>query len=92
VSGQLDVERAVVRPAELPGGSAAPQTDPTIIVAGTPVEETPPPPATIGEATRLALDVRIARDAWVRRTDANIELGGELHVSKRPASQRTSPA
>ena len=84
VSGQLDVERAVVRPAELPGGSAAPQTDPTIIVAGTPVEETPPPRATIGEATRVALDVRIARDAWVRRTDANIELGGELHVSKAP--------
>jgi len=52
VSGQLDVERALVRPAELPGGSAPPQTDSSIVIVGAPVEETlPPPRATIGDAT-----------------------------------------
>jgi len=85
VSGQLDVERALVRPAELPGGSAPPQTDSSIVIVGAPVEETlPPPRATIGDATRLAVDVRITRNAWVHRNDADIELGGELHVTKAP--------
>ncbi|HYV58423.1 MAG TPA: translocation/assembly module TamB domain-containing protein [Candidatus Nitrosopolaris sp.] len=84
VNGQLDVERAVMRPTELPGGSATPKSDPSIVVVGAAVEEAPPPRATAGESLRLAVDVRIARNAWVRRTDADIELGGELHVTKAP--------
>jgi len=38
----------------------------------------------VAEALALSLRVRIARNAWIRRVDANIELGGDVKVEKRP--------
>src|SRR5262249_8277445 len=34
VTARLDVERAVIRPAEIPGGTASTRPDPTIVVVG----------------------------------------------------------
>ncbi len=85
VSGVLDVDHAVVRPASTPGRQPAPPPDPTISVVG--LEESPAaaaagPTPDLPAPLALALTVRIARDAAVRRNDANIALGGELTVAK----------
>ncbi|HUE31270.1 MAG TPA: translocation/assembly module TamB domain-containing protein, partial [Verrucomicrobiae bacterium] len=85
VGGTLDVVHAVLRPAGLPSTPHAQPPDTTIAVVGleeppTPVapEPTPALPAPLA----LAVTIRIADDASVRRTDANIGLGGELALAK----------
>jgi len=89
VTGALEVDRAIVRPAGLPGARAPARPDPTITVVGEP--ETEPArtdAAAAGDAPELVrcdLRVRIVRNAWIRRNDANIELGGDLHVVKASA-------
>src|SRR5437870_13596087 len=75
VNGALDVAHAVLRPAGLPSAPQPPPPHPTIAVVG--LEETTPPVAAepthgLPAALALAVTIRIARDASVRRTDANI--------------------
>jgi translocation and assembly module TamB len=89
LTGGLDITRLLLRPVAIEALSAAPlpQPDATIEIAGVP--EPPTPEA--GQDTRaaldplrVALDLRLARDAWIRSPEAEIELGGELHVEKAP--------
>jgi autotransporter translocation and assembly factor TamB len=88
VRGALTLTRLLVRPTvltETSGPSLEP--DPTIEVVGLPTSPTaraPEQPATPDLAESLSLDVRarVVRDAWIRRTDADVELRGELHLAK----------
>jgi autotransporter translocation and assembly factor TamB len=82
--GDLEVARARVRPAALPATGSVRKPDPTIEVVGRPAEPPSPPSITaaIGEALALDVRVRLGRDTIIERTDANIELGGALHVEK----------
>jgi len=83
--GALDVVRAIVRPGLLPGEVAVAAVDPTIEILGHAA-------ATPGEGlsgvespmTRIAarVDVRLARNAWIRLPDAQIELAGDLRIVK----------
>jgi autotransporter translocation and assembly factor TamB len=87
VRGRVRVVRAVVRPAALPASGLSLEADPTIKVVKAPPEAEPPPPPSppgVGDRLRLAIEVEIARNAWIRRNDANIELGGELRLEKEP--------
>jgi autotransporter translocation and assembly factor TamB len=87
VRASLDVEHALVRPAVLPTTAPGTEPDSTITVVGGPPGPPPPPEAPgapLGDRLRLVADVRITHDAWIRRVDASIELGGELHIEKRP--------
>jgi autotransporter translocation and assembly factor TamB len=90
VVGDLEVERAVVRPGFLPDTGPPLQRDPTIAVVGTagePAEATPATPEAtpdVADSLSLAVGIRVARNAWIRRNDANIELAGELRVEKAP--------
>jgi len=89
VSGTLDVEHAVLRPAGLPSTPHTQQPNPTIAVVG--LDEEPPAPAAaepspgLPAPLALAVTIRIAQDASVRRSDANIALGGELGLAKARA-------
>src|SRR5213596_3668532 len=86
VNGALDVEHAVLRPAGLPSTPQPLQPNPTITVVG--LEEPPAPvaaePPGLPAPLALAVTIRIAHDASVRRSDANIALGGELALAKAP--------
>ncbi|HTD27165.1 MAG TPA: translocation/assembly module TamB domain-containing protein, partial [Candidatus Elarobacter sp.] len=87
VNGTLDVEHAVLRPAGLPSTRQPLQPNPTITVVG--LEEPPAPVAAeptpgLPAPLALAVTIRIAHDASVRRSDANIALGGELALAKAP--------
>src|SRR5439155_973259 len=78
VNGTLDVEHAVLRPAGLPSTRQPLQPNPTITVVG--LEEPPAPVAAeptpgLPAPLALAVTIRIAHDASVRRSDANIALG-----------------
>jgi translocation and assembly module TamB len=87
VTADLDVTRAVVRPAGLTASTApTPEPDPTIEIIGVPESETPPeePRPGLVDRLRLTANVRIARNAWIRREDANIELAGEVRLEKAP--------
>ena len=85
VQADLQVERAVVRPAVLPAQDSALKADPSIVVVGGPApHETPTETPSFVRALRLAVAARIQRNAWVRRADADIELGGELKVTQAP--------
>jgi autotransporter translocation and assembly factor TamB len=85
VAGALEITRMVMRPPKLAALTTPPPApDPTIDVVGLPeravaAERTSPP---VGDALRLALEVRLARDAWLRVRDASIELGGIVMVEK----------
>jgi autotransporter translocation and assembly factor TamB len=84
---KVDVERAVVRPAMMPG-NPPPRPDPTITVVGGVVEVAPATEAAtppLAEATTFDAAIHIARNTWVRRPDAEIELGGDLRVTKAPS-------
>src|SRR5438876_944851 len=89
VSGTLDVEHAVLRPAGLPSTPHTQPPNPTIAVVG--LDEEPPAPAAaepspgLPAPLALAVTIRIAQDASVRRSDANIALGGELGLAKARA-------
>src|SRR5436309_2455996 len=86
VSGTRAVEHAVLRPAGLPSTPRTQLPDRTIAVVG--LDEEPPAPAAaepspgLPAPLALAVTIRIAQDASVRRTDANIALGGELALAK----------
>jgi translocation and assembly module TamB len=87
VAGTVDVERAVVRPAALPGTGMALAPDPTIEVVDASGAAVAPPatrPPDVGDALAADLHVRIRRNAWIRRADANIELAGDLEIDKVP--------
>jgi autotransporter translocation and assembly factor TamB len=87
VHGHVQVVRAIVRPAALPASGLNLEPDPTITVVKAPLQTEsppPPPPPGVGDRFRVAIEVEIARNAWIRRNDANIELGGELHLDKEP--------
>src|SRR5262249_12018349 len=74
----------IVRPVLLPG-NPAPRPDPTITVVGGVAEVLPtgePESPPLSEAMTLDATIHIARNAWVRRPDAEIALGGDLHVAK----------
>jgi translocation and assembly module TamB len=95
VQGGLEVTRAVVRPAMLPSSAPSLEPDPTIEIVGTamPPPSPPggPPPFAVAESLALGIDVEIRRNAWIRRTDAQIELGGRLRIDKAPgAAPRTT--
>jgi autotransporter translocation and assembly factor TamB len=88
VSGRIAVDHATVRPAALPAsGPSVPPPDPTIVVIGRPVSDeevrasvTP----SLAAATHVAVTIEIERNAWIRRADADIEIGGKLEVTKAP--------
>jgi translocation and assembly module TamB len=87
VTATVDVERFLLRPGNLPASGPSLERDPTIVVRGGTAPAAPPAPAAdtaITDPMRLAIDVRIARDAWIRRDDASIELAGDLRVEKEP--------
>jgi translocation and assembly module TamB len=89
LTGALDITRLVLRPVAIEALSAAPlpQPDATIEIAGVPEQPTPEPGQDARAALdplRVALDLRLTRDAWIRSPEAEIELGGELHVEKVP--------
>jgi translocation and assembly module TamB len=88
VSGKIDVDHATVHPAELPAsGPGVAPPDPTIVVVGAPVsaEETKPEATpSFAAATHVAVTIEIRRNAWIRRGDADIEIGGKLEVTKAP--------
>ncbi|TMB00651.1 MAG: hypothetical protein E6J70_09960 [Deltaproteobacteria bacterium] len=85
VRADLQVERAVVRPASLPAQDSAVNPDPSIVFVGGPEpHETPPETPSFVRALRLAAAVRIQRNAWVRRADADVELGGDLKITQAP--------
>lgn len=92
VTGTLDVDRALVRPGMLPTSTPDLTPDPTIEVVGLP----PAPDAgreagavDLADALALGIRVTVARNAWIRRTDAQIELRGDLRVDKAPAGPVT---
>lgn len=87
IGGSLEVVRAIVRPGLLPADTSALAPDPTIEVLGRPgpaVAEVPATSDTLVGPLGLALRIRLARNAWIRLPDAQIELGGELTIDKGP--------
>ncbi|TMA35936.1 MAG: translocation/assembly module TamB [Deltaproteobacteria bacterium] len=83
VEGDLQVEQAVARPAALPAQSGAAEPDPTIVIVdGHEPHEAAPETPSLVRTLGLSVTMRIARNAWVRRADADIELGGELKIAK----------
>jgi translocation and assembly module TamB len=86
VTGTLQVEHALVRPSALPASEPVVPDDATIVVVGRPVRAVEAAAAgpTIGESMRLAVTIEVQRNAWIRRNDAEIELGGKLEVRKEP--------
>src|SRR5439155_279432 len=85
VRADLEVDRAIVRPAALPTQDGAAKPDPSIVVIsdGEPRAASAELPS-VARAVELGVTVRIERNAWVRRTDADIELGGDLKITKAP--------
>lgn len=86
VTGSLTVPRLVIRPAALPGGAPALAPDPTIEVIG--IAAPPPAPvaatSTVADALSLRVDLTLGTDAWIRRADANVQLGGSVRLEKMP--------
>ncbi len=95
LEGSLETDGLVLQiPEVLPTAIRPP--DPTIVVIGPGAP--PPPPASKAEAPpaavpglfeRAAVTVQLAvpRDAWVRRSDANIELQGWMTAWKKPSEE-----
>ena len=87
VSGKVEVDRAMVRPGALPASEPTVPDDPTIVVIGeaqAAEEAEPAPGPPIGRSARVAVTIEIERNAWIRRNDADIEIGGTLEVTKAP--------
>lgn len=97
VTGRLTTDRLVLKiPESLPGSVRPP--DPTITVVGPgalPERAVRPMPAvpedgphapvpTLYERAAIDLALDVPRDAWIRRSDANIELRGALAGRKLP--------
>ncbi len=92
VRGELTLTRLLIHPTILTAETSGPslEPDPTIEVVGLPAaaEEALRPPAAVtpplSETLSLDVHVRIVQDAWIRRSDANVELRGALHLGKPP--------
>src|SRR2546427_414388 len=70
VRADLQVERAVVRPAVLPAQDSVLKPDPSIAVLGGPEpQETPPGTPAFAAALRLARAVPLHANAWCGRRD-----------------------
>ncbi len=87
VRGDLTLTRLVVRPTVLTQTSGpSPEPDPTIEVIGVaaaPAEPEPArPPLDVADALSLDVAIHVVRDAWIRRTDADVELRGDLRLGK----------
>lgn len=96
LEGYLETDGLVLQiPEVLPSASRPP--DPTIVVIGpgappvpTPTpsakkaEMAPPPAPGLFERAAITVQVSVPRDAWVRRSDANVELQGWMTAWKKP--------
>jgi translocation and assembly module TamB len=85
VRGDLVLTRLLVRPSVLERASGiAIEPDPTIEVVGLPEAPATATAPAVDVADNLSMDVRVrvVRDAWIRRADADVELRGELQISK----------
>ena len=85
--GTLKVDRAVIRPANLPNAAPSLEPDPTIVVVNAPPtapEPPAPPPPPLLEQLRLDVEVELGDDVSVRRVDAHIRLGGKVRVRREP--------
>jgi len=83
--GSVLVTHAVVRPAMLPSTAVREVRDPTIEVVG--MREQPGPPSRpfpLADALGLELRIKVGQDAWIRRVDTEIALGGEVRVTRHP--------
>ena len=96
VEGRFNLERLVLRiPEKLPGSVRPP--DPTIRVIG-PGAPPPPPPApeegepgaaevpkvSLYDRAAIHIEVKVVNNAWLRRSDTEIELRGSLTIAKEP--------
>ncbi len=86
VRGQLTLTRLLVRPTLLETTSGPSiEPDPTIEVVGSeePPDTRPAEPALdVADALSLDVEIRIDRNAWIRRNDADVELRGRLQLGK----------
>jgi len=91
LEGSLETDGLVLQiPEAVP--TAAHRPDPTIVVVGpgapvtAPPSATPPLPPVAGILDRAAVTVQLAvpRNAWVRRSDANVEIQGWMTAWKKP--------
>ncbi len=86
VRGELTLTRLLVRPTLLETTSGPSlEPDPTIEVVGREEGPAPPPAApSVDVADALSLDVQVSidRDAWIRRSDADVELRGKIRLGK----------
>jgi translocation and assembly module TamB len=86
VRGELTLTRLLVRPTLLETTSGPSlEPDPTIEVVGREEEsEARPAAPSIDVADALSLDVQVSidRDAWIRRSDADVELRGKIRLGK----------
>jgi autotransporter translocation and assembly factor TamB len=97
VEGSLTTDRFVLRvPESLPGSVQPP--DPTITLVGPGAPPPPPPPAKADESVRdaaprlglyeraaITVQVSVPNNAWIRRSDTEIELRGWMTAWKKPA-------
>ncbi|HWP65814.1 MAG TPA: translocation/assembly module TamB domain-containing protein, partial [Candidatus Limnocylindria bacterium] len=88
VRGRLYVPDGTVRPAFLPAANAPLEPDPTIEVVGLPGTEAAPPPPSMGELA-LGVTITLGDGMRIRRRDANVQLGGTLHVERTPPGPLT---
>ncbi|MCC6764424.1 MAG: translocation/assembly module TamB domain-containing protein [Deltaproteobacteria bacterium] len=95
VEGSLETDGLVLQIPEALAGSARP-LDPTIVIVGPgapppppAVPSAPPPPSvpTIFERAAVTVQLAVPRDAWVRRSDANVELQGWITAWKKPGEE-----
>jgi translocation and assembly module TamB len=87
LTGALEIDHGVVRPAHLPTSGPTLEPDPTITVVNAPPTapaEPPPPPPPLLDELRLAVTVELGDDVSVRRTDAHIRLGGRVEITREP--------
>ncbi|MEB2284440.1 MAG: hypothetical protein B6D46_02850 [Polyangiaceae bacterium UTPRO1] len=94
LEGALETDGLVLRAPETLPDTVRP-LDPTIVVVGpgapapSPAASAPPPPRVPSLFERAAVTVQLAvpRDAWVRRSDANVELEGWITAWKKPGEE-----
>jgi len=90
LTGTIDVERAVLRlPPFIAPTEPVAHADPTIEVVGMrqslePAAQASPPETTLDDRLRLDVAVRLPGNAWIRRHDANVEVSGDLRLTKAP--------
>jgi autotransporter translocation and assembly factor TamB len=85
VTGTLEIDHAVVRPAALPASVPRVPRDETITVVADVTPTEPPPPERgieVPGPLTLGVTIKVARNAWIRRNDANIEIAGEIRIMK----------